>query len=326
MARTSTGRWRRRGASRGIRRDRRRRRPPPSRAVFFERRACAPRSLRAGRTGAWHRSPDRRSARPILARAVAAAALVSPAWLIRGCPETQIGLRARDALSRGRDPPPRSRVQHVFRRPLAASALGDARARWPRSSRSTIRAFIRNTADRFRFESLQNRYQKFLELVGTADDQPRAWPPDHRRAAAGRCQGEATKHKTREQEAEKRQGQEKRASRKRPTPRTSASSAIRNQVRTPIASRSSSSSWPTRRRQAGEAPVTIDRVAALVKAQVEKFECRRTGRDLQGRPERRQGVADGEAGEGRPRQDKCGWGLRTRTDAGREPGTGWIKR
>src|SRR5689334_25046166 len=29
----------------------------------------------------------------------------------------------------------------------------------------TDRSFIRNTGDRFRFESIQNRYQKFLELV-----------------------------------------------------------------------------------------------------------------------------------------------------------------
>ena len=37
-------------------------------------------------------------------------------------------------------------------------------------------SFMRNTADRFRFESLQNRYAEIHRAVGTADDQSRARP------------------------------------------------------------------------------------------------------------------------------------------------------
>ena len=40
----------------------------------------------------------------------------------------------------------------------------ETRARVAALMKKTDQSFIRNTADRFRFESLQNRYQKFLEL------------------------------------------------------------------------------------------------------------------------------------------------------------------
>ena len=42
--------------------------------------------------------------------------------------------------------------------------MGNARARRRAREENTIKSFIRNTADRFRFESLQNRYSKFIEL------------------------------------------------------------------------------------------------------------------------------------------------------------------
>src|SRR5512134_4119049 len=40
----------------------------------------------------------------------------------------------------------------------------ETRARVAALMKKTDQSFIRNTADRFRFESLQSRYQKFLEL------------------------------------------------------------------------------------------------------------------------------------------------------------------
>ena len=51
-------------------------------------------------------------------------------------------------------------------------------------------SFIRNTADRFRFESLQNRYQKFPGVVGTADDESRAGAPDHGQARVAAAERE----------------------------------------------------------------------------------------------------------------------------------------
>src|SRR4029450_5071923 len=41
----------------------------------------------------------------------------------------------------------------------------ETKARVAALVKKTDNSFIRNTADRFRFESLQNRYAKFLELV-----------------------------------------------------------------------------------------------------------------------------------------------------------------
>ena len=61
--------------------------------------------------------------------------------------------------------------------------------------------------------------------------------------------------------------------------------------------RSCSSSSPTRRKQVGEAPVALDRLPALVKAQVEKFGAEGQEVAFTRRDERREGVADGEAGE-----------------------------
>ena len=55
---------------------------------------------------------------------------------------------------------------------LSSTCFSPAACRVPRETRARVAAlvkkhdqsFIRNTADRFRFESLQNRYQKFIEL------------------------------------------------------------------------------------------------------------------------------------------------------------------
>jgi hypothetical protein len=119
-------------------------------------------------------------------------------------------------------------------------------------------SFIRNTADRFRFESLQNRYQKFLELwerqmtnreLGrTPVGVKRASPPPEaasRRSSAGADRAEAD-----------------------------------NVVRFAKDQQLSQDSEPVKKlfeqlaeakKQVGETPVAIDRLAALVRAQVDKF-------------------------------------------------------
>ena len=61
----------------------------------------------------------------------------------------------------------------------------ETRARVAALVKKHDQSFIRNTADRFRFESLQNRYEKFIELCERQIDQSRARAADAgaRRAA-----------------------------------------------------------------------------------------------------------------------------------------------
>jgi hypothetical protein len=115
-------------------------------------------------------------------------------------------------------------------------------------------SYIRNTADRFRFESLQSRYQKFIELcdrqltnrelgrpmLGARRTEPPPAPPKVERATP------ADPHVirvTRDQAT----GQE--------------SETVKQ-----LFERLSEA-----RKQVGEAPVSIERLAALVTAQVGKF-------------------------------------------------------
>ena len=57
----------------------------------------------------------------------------------------------------------RGGVQHVLRRPAAAAAVGDAR-RVEALIKRHDRGYITSTADRFRFEMLQSRFQKMIEV------------------------------------------------------------------------------------------------------------------------------------------------------------------
>ena len=116
----------------------------------------------------------------------------------------------------------------------------------------TDRSFIRNTGDRFRFESIQNRYQKFLELVD--------------RQMMNRELGRPTLGV-------------------KPQPTAAAQQKDREKVDPNIIrfakdTKTGQDSDAVKRlyerlaeekKKVGEAPVAIERLAALVKAQVDKF-------------------------------------------------------
>ena len=118
-------------------------------------------------------------------------------------------------------------------------------------------SYIRNTADRFRFESLQNRFYKYMELVdrqmanrelgrpvfGTRKEQP---PPPTPEPSAKPAAAAAARDDERVVRFDKSAKGEER---------------IKELYETLSAAR----------KKAGEAPLPFDRVAALVKAQVDKF-------------------------------------------------------
>ena len=118
-------------------------------------------------------------------------------------------------------------------------------------------SYIRNTADRFRFETLQNRFYKYIELVdrqmtnrelgrpvfGTRKEQP---PPPTPEPSAKPAAAAAARDDERVVRFDKSAKGEER---------------IKELYETLSAAR----------KKAGEAPLPFDRVAALVKAQVDKF-------------------------------------------------------
>ena len=118
-------------------------------------------------------------------------------------------------------------------------------------------SYIRNTADRFRFETLQNRFYKYIELVdrqmtnrelgrpvfGTRKEQP---PPPTPEPSAKPAPAAAARDDERVVRFDKSAKGEER---------------LKELYETLSAAR----------KKAGEAPLPFDRVAALVKAQVDKF-------------------------------------------------------
>jgi len=116
------------------------------------------------------------------------------------------------------------------------------------------RSFIRNTADRFRFESLQNKYAKFCEL----------WERQLNTMEGGRPKRGGMKHPP---------APPRTVAKAEPAPQADPDRVVRF---------SSGGADDDRVRElyeklaevkkaAGEAAVPIDRVAALVRAQVEKY-------------------------------------------------------
>jgi hypothetical protein len=156
----------------------------------------------------------------------------------------------------------------------------ETRTRVAALMKKTDQSFIRNTADRFRFETLQSRYQKFLELwerqmtnrelgrptMGAKRPEP---PPPVAKAAEK--QDEAAARDEKGKPAAAKEGQ-------KPEPARAAASADaaeirfkRDQALEGDRVKQLHEQLAQAKQQAGETPVPMDRLAALVKAQVAKF-------------------------------------------------------
>jgi hypothetical protein len=125
-------------------------------------------------------------------------------------------------------------------------------------------SFIRNTADRFRFETLQTRFFKFMELVEkqmTAKELGR--PMIGRPAPAPKPAATPAEPRQSAQESARAAAAEKNAERIVKFGRDDAAAESRvKELYEQLAAA---------KKQVGEAPVAYERVAALVKAQVSKF-------------------------------------------------------
>ena len=162
----------------------------------------------------------------------------------------------------------------------------ETRARVTALVKKIDNSFIRNTADRFRFESLQNRFQKFIDLwerqmtnrelgrpvMGARKPEP---PPAPKKDAKPADQPEAAASAPPAGKAAP------------PPPKEKVEGIDPSLVRFAKDQKLSKDSDPVRqlheqltnaKKQAGETPVPIDRLAALVKAQVDKF--KKEGRDV----------------------------------------------
>jgi hypothetical protein len=129
----------------------------------------------------------------------------------------------------------------------------ETRARVAALVKKHDQAFIRNTADRFRFESLQNRYSKFIELwerqmTNRELGRPmaggkRAEPPPPRRADPADA------------------------------PAPEAGTVVRFGTESDQSTRVQElfERLAAAKKEVGEPPIAIERLQALVKAQVEKF-------------------------------------------------------
>jgi hypothetical protein len=155
----------------------------------------------------------------------------------------------------------------------------ETRARVAALVKKHDQSFINNTADRFRFESVQNRFHKFLELwerqmtnrelgrpgIGGKRAEP---PPVAAKPAAepGHATDKGKGKKREKQPAE--------------TPAEAQVRFKRDQELGKDSDRVKQlyEQLADAKKKAGETPVAIDRVAALVKAQVDKFKSE--GRDV----------------------------------------------
>lgn len=133
----------------------------------------------------------------------------------------------------------------------------ETRARVAALVKKYDQTFIRNTADRFKFESLQSRYSKFIELV-----ERQLTNRELGRPVAGARRAEAPPPPPR-----------------RPDPRDEPA-ADPGLIRFQRDQQLSADSEPVKKlfeqladakKRVGESPVAIDRLAALVRAQVDKF-------------------------------------------------------
>jgi len=134
-------------------------------------------------------------------------------------------------------------------------------------------SYIRNTADRFRFDSLQNRYQKFLDLV-----ERQMMNRELGRPVMGAKRSPPPAPPKEEEKTKKEEQQPTPVAAASPPPKAAAPPAV---PKSPVDDRVQQlyEQLSAAKQKAGEAPVAMDRVAALVKAQVDKFKS--SGQDVQ---------------------------------------------
>lgn len=118
-------------------------------------------------------------------------------------------------------------------------------------------SYIRNTADRFRFESLQNRHQKFLELWDRqmTNRELGKVGPGGRRTSVSQAASPAV---PKEEQAKPADSTVRFARDQAPSADSATVKQLFNQL-------------TDAKKQVGEKPLAIDRLAALVRAQVDKF-------------------------------------------------------
>ena len=164
----------------------------------------------------------------------------------------------------------------------------ETRAKVAALVKRTDQSYIRNTADRFRFETIQNRYQKYIELWdrqmtnrelgrGPGQKKPAAAPAPSPTPTPAQAAGDAP--------AESRRSAGESSGAKADAPAAAAAAAAKAREaaeRTVKFGRADDTSVGSSRvkelyeqlaaakKQVGEEPVAFDRVQALVRAQVQK--------------------------------------------------------
>ena len=158
----------------------------------------------------------------------------------------------------------------------------ETRARVAALVKKTDNSYIRNTADRFRFDTLQNRFQKFIDLV-----ERQMTNRELGRPVMGARKPEPPPAPKKEPVADAAAAPEEKPADKTAPPREKPEGIDPSLIRFAKDQALSKDSDRVRqlheqlsnaKKQAGETPVPIDRLAALVKAQVDKF--KKEGRDV----------------------------------------------
>ncbi len=134
----------------------------------------------------------------------------------------------------------------------------ETRARVEALVKKHDRSFIRNTADRFRFESLQNKYAKFCELWERQLSQMEGGRPRRAGAKPPAAPPRPADKAAKEEPAQPAVPAER-------VVRFSSAGADEDRVKELY------EKLAEVKRAAGEAAVPMDRLAALVRAQVQKF-------------------------------------------------------
>src|SRR5688572_6517227 len=138
-------------------------------------------------------------------------------------------------------------------------------------------SYIQNTADRFRFESLQARFAKFIEICDrqmTMREMGRSLPGTKRTSAAAPPAPAAEKAATEEKQGPAPTAQAAAAERAREAAETAHEKVVkfgRADAAADSRVKELYEQLAAAKKQVGEAPVAYERVAALVKAQVTKF-------------------------------------------------------